>query len=104
MISIFHLEGRIYSAVSSSRVPLLQLRACVIFTAQVIAIQLRGRPAGRASERPDGQQSVYPSPTRSAAGLPSIIEHPPPGARRDGKRHKASISVQQWSISGQTPR
>lgn len=48
----------------SSRVPLLQLRACVIFTAQVIAIQLRSWPAGWASGKSDGRRSWRPPPTR----------------------------------------
>lgn len=61
VISIFHLEVRLHShcgRVGASRAPLLQLRACVIFTAQVIAIQLRGEPAVCEREKTDGRAIV----------------------------------------------
>lgn len=92
MASIIHVEGRIPGAVWASRAPRLQLRACVIFTGQVIAIQLRGQPGASASGRSEGRLCCLLALARAA------INHRTPPAGRLG------MGLQQCSVSGQTPR
>lgn len=87
VVSIIHIKGRVHTVVWASRAPLLQLRACVIFTGQVIAIQLRGQPAVSMIERSEGRLCSCLSLARAA------INHrtPPAGRSRDGT-YKASFS------------
>lgn len=92
------MKGRTHSAVWASRAPLLQLRACVIFTGQVIAIQLRGQPGAGARGRSEGRLCCRLAPARAA------INHRTPPAGRIGMGLIKRASLQQCSVSGQTPR
>ncbi|CAG9567408.1 unnamed protein product [Danaus chrysippus] len=79
--------GPVHTAVRASRATLLQLRACVIFTAQVIAIQLRGQPAVCEGE----VRELVLMLSRSilhAAGRLSIMKHPPLDEARMAPRPK----------------
>lgn len=95
------IKGCVHGAVSGLTRSTPTITRCVIFTAQVIAIQLRGQPAVDPTEKHDIHRYMRLFSPQQAAGRPSIIEHPPLVARRDGKRYKASITIGQQSTSGQ---